>query len=213
MTEFTRDQKVSLLASINDSFLKDSNCRDLVNDLTNENCWNFIRECNKYLFELSSQNKYLSTLIKDFINKKPEYKDSYDSILCHIYGLNTWNYGSAINGYMWVVNSWSKINNLYQEYQKRVEEYNQIEELRIKKEIERQEVIRKKIEIFNKRVEDFYERRYERNVIKLPIYRFFQDLDELSNMVDEMWDIPKNMHFEDNTYYTEGVGFLDYNDY
>jgi hypothetical protein len=206
MSKFRSDQKSQILHWVNNSFLNDSTCRDLVNNLTNENCSDFIRECNKYLFELTNQNKYLSILVKKYIHKHPQYKDSYDSILSSIYEMHEWNYGSGINGFMWVIGSMSKIDKLYQNYQKKIDDYSKLEQLKIQEELRKQETIN----AYNTRVEAYYERQYERSVEQLPIYRFFKDSRELSKITEKIWEIPANMRFEDGSYYVNGIGYNDY---
>jgi hypothetical protein len=208
--EFEKRYKDHLFNLFNYSFLKHSNCVGMINNLTNENYPEFIKECTKYLFELSNQNKYIANLIKTCQIKHPTHKDNYDFILCKIYEMEDFKYGSAINGMMWIELSLQKLNKLYRKYQQLVDKFNKLEENNRKKEEEYIAQINRRNEYARRRYEAYYENIYNQRIKRLPIYRFFHEKDELSTLTKDMWEIPKNMHFEDDTYYINGIGYNDY---
>jgi hypothetical protein len=193
--EFEKRYKDHLFNLLNYSFLKNSNCVNMINELTNENYYDFIKECTKYLFELSNQNKYIANLIKKCQIKHPTHKDNYDFILCNIYEMEDFPYGSAINGMMWIEASIQKLRNLHRKYEQLVDKFNKIEEISQKKREEYIAEINRRNEYARRRYEAYYENIYNQRVKKLPIYRFFREIDDISNLTKDMWEIPSNMKY------------------
>jgi hypothetical protein len=134
MTEFRKDQKEYIKHIITNCFLKDADCYSRIDNLTNENCFKFIEECNKHLYEISYQNKHISGLIDKYIETQSKYDCenanlSYDGILCNIYEANDWNYYSAINGFEFCMSAICKVQWLYTKYQRKLNEINKPEDI------------------------------------------------------------------------------------
>ena len=104
-----------------------SECYNLTDSLTVENCTYFVSMMYLALFNEVIKQKEFYKKIEELRKKYPRHIGNYDFLLCNLFNLTNFNYGTAINGYMFVVMSFHKLDGLYKNYQKEIEKY-QLEE-------------------------------------------------------------------------------------